>query len=47
LARTTHNEIGQTALKLLLERVAQPERSVRRLELRGELLVRGSSRNKA
>jgi len=41
--RQPTNEIGQTALRLLLERVAQPERAVRRLVLRGELLVRGST----
>jgi len=41
--RQPTNEIGQTALKLLLERVASPERAVRRVVLRGELLVRGST----
>ncbi len=41
--RQPTDEIGQTALRLLLERVAQPERSVRRVVLRGELLVRGST----
>ena len=45
IRQPTH-EIGQTALKLLLERVAQPKRSVRRVELRGELLVRGSTLRK-
>jgi LacI family fructose operon transcriptional repressor len=44
--RQPTNEIGQTALKLLLERVAKPERSVRRVVLRGELLVRGSTQRK-
>lgn len=41
--RQPTDEFGQTALKLLLERVAKPERSVRRVVLRGELLVRGST----
>jgi len=41
--RQPTNEIGQTALRLLLERVAQPERAVRRVVLRGELLARGST----
>ena len=44
--RQPTNEIGQTALKLLLERVAKPERSVRRVVLRGDLLVRGSTQRK-
>lgn len=42
--RQPTNEIGQTALRLLLERVASPERAVRPVVLRGELLVRGSTR---
>ena len=41
--RQPTNEIGQTALKLLLERVAAPQRSVRLVVLRGELVVRGST----
>jgi len=41
--RQPTNEIGQTALRLLLERVTQPERAVRRVVLRGELLARGST----
>lgn len=41
--RQPTQEIGQTAIRLLLERVAQPERAVRRVVLRGELLVRGST----
>jgi LacI family fructose operon transcriptional repressor len=36
-------EIGQTAIKLLIDRVASPEQSVRRVVLRGELVVRGST----
>lgn len=45
--RQPTQEIGQTAIKLLLERVAQPERAVRRVVLRGELLVRGSTQKSA
>ncbi len=41
--RQPTNEIGQAAIRLLLERVALPERAVRRVVLRGELLVRGST----
>lgn len=41
--RQPTQEIGQTAIRLLLERVALPERPVRRVVLRGELLVRGST----
>ena len=44
--RQPTNEIGQTALRLLLERVAMPERAVRRVVLRGELLVRGSTQRR-
>ena len=44
--RQPTNEIGQTALRLLLQRVAEPERSVRRVVLRGELVVRGSTQRK-
>ncbi|MGB4358897.1 MAG: LacI family DNA-binding transcriptional regulator [Rhodoferax sp.] len=44
--RQPTNEIGQTALRLLLERVASPERAVRRVVLRGELLVRGSTQGR-
>jgi LacI family fructose operon transcriptional repressor len=44
--RQPTSEIGQTALKLLLERVAQPDRAVRRVELRGELVVRGSTQRR-
>lgn len=44
--RQPTNEIGQTALRLLLERVAFPERGVRRVVLRGELLVRGSTQRR-
>jgi len=42
IRQPTH-EIGQTAIRLLLERVALPGRPVRRVVLRGELLVRGST----
>jgi LacI family fructose operon transcriptional repressor len=45
IRQPTH-EIGQTALRLLLDRVATPERSVRRVVLRGELMVRGSTQRK-
>jgi LacI family fructose operon transcriptional repressor len=45
--RQPTNDIGQAALKLLLERVAQPERPVRRVVLRGELIVRGSTQRRA
>lgn len=45
--RQPTNEIGQTALRLLLERVALPERAVRRVVLRGELLMRGSTQRRA
>lgn len=41
--RQPTQEIGQTAIRLLLERVALPERPVRRVVLRGELVVRGST----
>jgi LacI family fructose operon transcriptional repressor len=43
VVRQPTNEIGQTALRLLLERVVMPERAVRRVVLRGELMVRGST----
>lgn len=36
-------DIGRSAIELLLARIAQPEQAVRRIVLRGELLVRGSS----
>jgi LacI family fructose operon transcriptional repressor len=41
--RQPTEEIGQSALRLLLDRIAMPERSVRRVVLRGELVVRGST----
>ena len=41
--RQPTQEIGQTAIRLLLERVALSERPVRRVVLRGELVVRGST----
>ena len=46
LIRQPTQEIGQTAIELLLERVALPERAVRRVVLRGELLVRGSTQRR-
>ena len=36
-------EIGKTATELLLQRIAEPNRSVRQVILKGRLLVRGSS----
>ena len=42
IAQPTH-EIGRTAAELLLQRMAEPERSARRIVLEGELMVRGSS----
>lgn len=36
-------EIGRAAIELLLQRIAKPEQSVRRVVLRGELIPRGSS----
>lgn len=40
-------DIGRSAIELLLARIAQPEQAVRRIVLRGELLVRGSSASRA
>jgi len=42
IAQPTY-EMGRAAIELLLARVAQPEQVVRRIMLRGELIVRGSS----
>lgn len=42
IAQPTY-EIGKTAAELLLQRIAEPERSVRQVILKGQLLVRGSS----
>ena len=42
IAQPTY-DIGRTAIELLLARIAQPEQAVRRIVLRGELIVRGSS----
>ena len=36
-------DIGRAAIDLLLQRIAQPQQAVRRVVLRGELIVRGSS----
>ena len=44
IAQPTY-EIGRSAIELLLARIAQPEQAQRRIMLRGELLIRGSSRN--
>ena len=45
IAQPTY-EIGRSAIELLLARIAQPEQAQRRIMLRGELLIRGSSRNR-
>ena len=45
MAQPTY-DIGRSAIELLLARIAQPEQAVRRIVLRGELLVRGSSGRK-
>ena len=36
-------DMGRSAIELLLARIAQPDQAVRRIVLRGELHVRGSS----
>ncbi|GAB4057026.1 LacI family DNA-binding transcriptional regulator [Uliginosibacterium sediminicola] len=36
-------DIGRTAIELLLARIAQPGQAMRRIVMRGELIVRGSS----
>ncbi len=43
IAQPVH-EIGRTAMELLLQRIENPERPVRVVELAGRLVVRGSSR---
>ncbi len=43
IAQPTY-EIGRTAMELLLQRLENPERPVRAVELAGSLIVRGSSR---
>lgn len=43
IAQPTY-EMGRAAIELLLARIAQPEQVVRRVMLRGELIVRGSSK---
>ena len=43
MAQPTY-DMGRSAIELLLARIAQPEQAVRRIVLRGELLVRGSSK---
>lgn len=37
------NDIGKSATELLLQRIAEPDRSTRKVILKGQLLVRGSS----
>ena len=46
IAQPTY-DIGRSAIELLLARIAQPEQAVRRIVLRGELIVRGSSSRQA
>ena len=46
MAQPTY-DIGRSAIELLLARIAQPEQAVRRIVLRGELIVRGSSSRQA
>lgn len=43
MAQPTY-DMGRAAIELLRARIAQPEQAVRRIVLRGELLVRGSSK---
>jgi DNA-binding LacI/PurR family transcriptional regulator len=42
LVRQPTREIGQTAMELLLKRIQQPDRPVREVILKGELIIRGS-----
>jgi len=42
IAQPTY-DLGQAAIELLLQRIAHPAQSVRRIVLRGELIERGSS----
>jgi len=42
IAQPTY-DLGQAAIELLLQRIAHPAQSVRRMVLRGELIERGSS----
>ena len=42
IAQPTY-DLGQAAIELLLQRIAQPEKARRRVVLRGELRERGSS----
>lgn len=46
IAQPTY-DMGRAAIELLLARIAQPGQAVRRIVLRGELLVRGSSQRAA
>ena len=45
IAQPTY-DIGRSAIELLLARIAQPEQAVRRIVLRGELVVRGSCKRR-
>ena len=40
------DDIGKTATELVLQRIADPHRSPRKIILQGELIVRDSSRAK-
>ena len=42
IAQPTY-EIGKTAIELLLQRIADSDRSTRQVILKGQLLIRGSS----
>jgi LacI family fructose operon transcriptional repressor len=42
IAQPTY-DIGRAAAELLLQRIADPDKPVRRIVLRGELVVRGST----
>lgn len=45
IAQPTY-DIGRTAAELLLQRIADPDKPARRVVLRGELVVRGSSKSR-
>jgi LacI family fructose operon transcriptional repressor len=45
IAQPTY-EIGRTAMELLLQRIENPDRPIRHVELAGKLIVRGSTRAK-
>ena len=42
IAQPTY-DIGREAIEMLLQRIATPDKAMRQLVLRGELVVRGSS----